>query len=189
VESMVHLPRAEEANRQRFEAETFRGLASNKAVADAIRGLKDGASATFKDAWQRSYNLTDGTLPKRIEDVRELGRSADAYGALGRTGVLSSGEFKAHRRGDSIRILGDVTHELNSRPWQDRHTPPKQPADDFDFQDGQPGSVPARALEAAGGAKPYPMRYTRQQRVDAEVRIGRNGELTLDRATWSPIEQ
>ncbi|MDO9709185.1 hypothetical protein [Paracraurococcus lichenis] len=102
------------------------------------------------------------------------------YFAFGQTGTRSRGSFTAARNGDDVTITGTVTHGLYS---------PNNRSDEesFDFNPGQPGSFWGGVLESAGQAKPFGMRYSRDQDVTATLHRAPDGTLTLRSATWGPI--
>jgi hypothetical protein len=183
VEAQPLLLEAERANRLRFEAETFRGRSEKGELRAKLLGLPEGVPTTFEDDWERSYNLSRENKPSRnVGNALDLLTHPGFYFAFGETGVRSNGRFEATRKGDRIGILGEVLHQLDSRPGD------REPADDFDFAPGQPGAGAARRLEAAGEAKPFALSYRRRQPVAAAVRITPSGDLVLERSLWGEIK-
>jgi hypothetical protein len=148
-----------------------------------LLGLPEGASTAFEDSWERNYNLSsDNAFTRNVGNALNLLTHPGFYLAFGETGMRSNGRFRATRKGDRIGILGEVLHQLDSRPSD------LEPADDLDFAPGQPGARAARRLEAAGEAKPFALTYRRHQPVAAAVRITPAGDLVLERSPWGDVE-
>jgi hypothetical protein len=173
VEREPALTNAERANRTLFEARTFRAATGDEQLNALLRNLPDGGSAEFSDRFERPAGLLD------------LARRPGTYFALGRTGVRSEGGFAARRRGDLITIEGEVTHRLDSRPEAENER--GLIGDPYDFDFPQPGSVTAGVLESWGQARPFEVTSERRQPVTARIRIGPNGQLTVERVRWGQI--
>ena len=58
----------------------------------------------------------------------------------------------------------------------------------FDFNPGQIGDTQGRALEDAGEASEFDMRYDTRQNVEAELQYEPDGSLTLLRSTWDHMK-
>lgn len=149
---------AEDANRTRFETQTFTGRTRNSTLNAELLGTPDGASRRFGDDW----------------DLAVPWSQPSTYLAFGGTSVTSRGEFSAHRSGDVLTIRGVVGHGFGLKEV-------------FDFHASQPGGREAAMLEGVGEAAPFQMAYDRHQDVEAELRFEPDGSLTLRRATWGAI--
>jgi hypothetical protein len=173
VEREPALTNAERANRTLFESRTLRAATDDEKLNSLLRHLPDGGSVKFTDDFETPAGLLD------------LARRPGTYFALGRTGVRSDGDFTARRKGDLITVKGEVVHRLDSRPSKDNDR--GLIGDPYDFDFPQPGAVEATILERSGEARPFEMTSERHQPVTASVRIGRGGQLTVERAAWGPV--
>lgn len=173
VEREPALTNAERANRTLFETRTLRAATDDEQLNSLLRNLPDGGSVKFTDDFETSAGLVD------------LARRPGTYFAFGRTGVRSDGDFTARRKADLFTVEGEVVHRLDSRPSDENKR--GLVGDPYDFDLPQPGSVTAGVLESWGQARPFEMTSERRQPLSATVRIGRGGQLTVERATWGPI--
>jgi hypothetical protein len=173
VEREPALTNAERANRALFESRTLRAATDDEKLNSLLRNLLDGGSVKFTDDFETPAGLLD------------LARRPGTYFALGRTGVRSNGDFTARRKGDLITVEGEVAHRLDSRPREENER--GLVGDPCDFDLPQLGSIEATILERAGKARPFEMTSERRQPVTAAVRIGRGGQLTVERAAWGPV--
>ncbi|MBV1799654.1 hypothetical protein [Siccirubricoccus sp. G192] len=120
--------------------------------------MQEGETFNFDDYW----------------DTPATASRPSTYLAFGRSAIKSDGTFSAERNGDMLTIRGTVAHGFG-------------PKEIFDFNPGQPGRDAAEILERAGEAAPFRMSYDRSQDVQAELRYGPNGTLTLQSASWGRI--
>lgn len=158
-----------DANRTRFEANTFTGRTKNDTLNGRLLGLQDGETYSFKDNWKSGFTFSQPST----------------YMAFGRSGIFSEGDFKAYRRGDRLYIQGTVQNRLGSEAKNkeaDRET------EAFDFNPGQIGYRQGQALEDVGEANPFGMDYRTQQSIEAEMQYEPDGNLVLLRSTWGAEE-
>ncbi|NYZ14967.1 hypothetical protein HL658_20670 [Azospirillum sp. RWY-5-1] len=155
-------------NRSRFESTTFTGRTRDDSINKGLLELGDGQNFQFSDHYDHDIAYS----------------RPSTYLAFGRSGVHSTGGFDAQRAGDRLLVQGRVTNRLGSR---------KDDFETFDFNEGQPGHYEGTTLERRGQARPFNMRYSQEQDVNAELRYvpdPRNPSrsiLTLVRSTWGPI--
>jgi hypothetical protein len=173
-------------NNTRFESKTFTGRTKKAGVREKLMSLRPGQSTDFEDDWDATYspqnilsNAAEGTyslltgdgaskLKRAYDDLTDTVAYPGTYAAIGSFPVKSRGRFRAERNGDRLTIRGTVDHDLSDR---------------FDFDPGQPGDAPGRALEDAGRAAEFPFRYRSRQDVEAEGEYGPGG-ITIRRTTW-----
>lgn len=131
---------AEKTNQQRFE----------KSLTSKAKGLKDGATATFTDYWDR-------TLTASVTE--------ELYYASGTSTLHSEGTFTLRRTGSTVTIDGVVNHH-----W----------FDPYDWHAGLGAYIPgfgsvsdsdALLLEKYRGARKYDMEADWQQRMTGSVTI------------------
>jgi hypothetical protein len=171
------IARAEDTNRTRFEVYTFTGRTGDKDAREALLGVRDGETLRFEDDWDRGFEYGASVLQPGRPAAAGLDLGLDTYGTFGRGEVKSQGQFTVSRRGDNLRITGEVGHGFDTEQNDNR----------FDFNEGQPGHRQARVLEAAGKSAPFDMQYDRRQTVAADVRRDGDGSLTVQRVRWGPL--
>lgn len=159
---------AVDRNRTNFESQTFTGRMKTKSdVNEKLLNLSDGESFKYDDHWDKAVQYSNPST----------------YLAFGRFPVYSGGNFNAQRNGDRLMITGTVENRIGRND---------NDYDRFDFNEGQPGYLEGRSLESINEARPFNMRYSTTQDVEAELRYGRDPSdpsrpiLTLSRATWGP---
>jgi hypothetical protein len=173
-----HLPvtEAEDTNRSWFEKGTFTGNTRKDDVKEALFGVRDGETRTFEDHWNRGFEYL-GAVAKRPLASAGSGFGLDTYQSFGRGEVKSNGLFSVTRRGNNLKITGEVGHGFDSNDNDNL----------FDFNEGQPGHRQGRILEELGEAAPFRMQYDRRQSVTADVRREADGSLTVRSVRWGLV--
>lgn len=171
---------AQRSTRTQFESRTFTGQ-SNKSR--GLLGLKPGEELEFEDDWDRDYSLSSNRkkwrerVAKVGADAWDLTTNPGTYLTLGRFGLKSNGRFRAKRDGDLLRITWDAQNNLG------------QEGDAFNFNSDQPGGHEARLLEAAGEARPFSQRYSRNEPVEAILNYEPDGSLKIGQINWGRLLQ
>lgn len=173
-----HLPitEAEDENRTRFATRTFIGQTNNNEELNvALLNLNDGETYTFEDDFKRGLEY-GGAIKDRPIGSLQSGFGLPAYAAFGRVDIHSQGDFTATRKGNRLIITGTVRNGFDTEKNDNQ----------YNFDPGQPGSIPAHILERRGQTNPYRLQFDRNQDVEAVSIYGSNGLLALNKVSWGP---
>lgn len=186
IEQMPPVMHRIDRNNSRVEAYTFTGRTKNGVASRKLLSLRPGETTEFRDDWDAPYSpkrilgnavegtydrLTGGEGPKlrsAYDDLVDTVAHPGTYAAIGSFPLKTVVDTRARRDGDKLFINAKVRHSLD---------------DTFNFDPGQLGHAPGRALETTGQAAPFPFRYASEQDVEAEGEYGPDG-IKLKRVNW-----
>ncbi len=178
MRSSALISQLEEENRERFRGRTFGEWSPTttkgrreKAKLDA---LKDGESTQINDRWDQdfeSFNL--GTFLGSDQYLEDQ----DIALTIGSGKLRSDGNFDVSRAGDTLNIIGTVTHGID---------------DLYDFKEelGSGWNDPvssAYRLQESGYAQPFYNRSKWTQPMKATVAILPNGKRAVREIEWGDI--